>query len=150
MRRFVIPAVLVGCALGWLFAVPFFRSPSVTFPDGAVVRVEIADSPEDRQTGLSEHIFLHEDRGMLFLLDGKGRPSFWMKDMDFPIDIIWISGETVVGIEENVPVLSSGVEDGEAARYTPELPVDHVLEVNAGFAAAHGLEPGQTLDIDLP
>jgi len=144
----VVIFVIVGIVAGWHFFSPSFRSPTVTFPDGAVVRVEIADSSHERTTGLSEHIFLHEDRGMLFVFDGPAQPSFWMKDMDFPIDIIWILGETVVGIEENVPVLPEGVAEGDMPRYQPASPVDRVLEVNAGFASVHGLGLGETLDID--
>ncbi len=120
----------------------------VTLPDGTAVWAEIADSPEERRTGLSDHASLGPDRGMLFLLDEPVLASFWMKDMDFPIDIIWISGETVVSIESDVPV--PALRAGSLPVYLSETEVDRVLEANAGFAAAHGLEVGDVLDIDLP
>lgn len=126
-------------------------SPSRVFlPDGTAVAVEVADSAEERRVGLSEHVSLAPDRGMLFLFDEPGAYAFWMKDMDFSIDIIWLNGETIVGIEPNVPVPTPGVGTGDLPIYEPEFPTDRVLEVNAGLAAAHGLAPGDFLDIQLP
>ncbi len=121
-------------------------NPTVRFPDGTVIAVEIADDVEERRVGLSEHIFLDSDRGMLFLFDGPSRPPFWMKDMDFPIDIVWLHDGTVVGIESDVQPVT--VEDPPSVR--PIVDIDQVLEVNAGFAAKHGLKTGQMLDIKLP
>jgi len=120
--------------------------PTVRLVDGTVVSVEIADDAEERRVGLSEHIFLDSDRGMLFLFDEPSRPAFWMKDMDFPIDVVWLRDGTVVGIESDVPVVTDGTE----RTYKPAVEINQVLEVNAGFAAKHGLKTGQTLDIKLP
>lgn len=122
----------------------------ITFPDGTVVHAEIADSNEERRVGLSGHAFLNPDRGMLFLFDEPALQSFWMKEMDFPIDIVWISGETVVGVESDVPVPVPGTGTLDLPKYVSETPVDRVLEVNAGFAAARGLDAGDRLDIELP
>lgn len=151
MRRALLVAVVALCAaLAWAMATEKDERAAVTFPDGAVVRAEIADSSAERSVGLSQHAFLDPDRGMLFLFDEPTRATFWMIDMDFPIDIIWILDETVVGIESSVPVPVPGIGISELPTYTPESPVNRVLEVNAGFAEAHGLVPGDRLDIDLP
>lgn len=118
----------------------------VVLPDAAVVKAEIADDAEERRIGLSEHVFLDPDRGMLFLFDEPSRPAFWMKDMDFPIDIIWLRDGTVIGIEPSMPVST----DVNPPSVRPIDDINQVLEVNAGFALKHGLKPGQTLDIKLP
>ena len=120
--------------------------PTVRFPDGTVIAVEIADDAEERRVGLSEHIFLDPDRGMLFLFDEPSRPAFWMKDMDFPIDIIWLRDGTVVGIESDVQPSDERIPPS----VRPMADIDQVLEVNAGFASKHGMKTGQMLDIKLP
>lgn len=120
--------------------------PTVRFPDGTSIAIEISDDAEERRIGLSNHIFLDSDRGMLFLFDDLSRPAFWMKDMDFPIDIVWLRDGTVVGIESDLQPTT--VENPPSVR--PNDDINQVLEVNAGFALRHGLKPGQTLDINLP
>ncbi len=118
----------------------------IRIDDGTYVYAEIADDPEERRVGLSEHVSLDPDRGMLFLFDEPSRPAFWMKDMDFPIDIVWLSGGTIVGIESDVQPSDQTIPPS----VRPMADIDQVLEVNAGFAAKHGLKTGQTLDIKLP
>lgn len=120
--------------------------PTVRFPDGTVIAVEIADDVDERRIGLSNHIFLDPDRGMLFLLDGPSRPAFWMKDMRFPIDIVWLRDGIVVGIESNLQPST----DENPPSLRPIDDINQVLEINAGFALEHGLKTGQTLDINLP
>lgn len=122
------------------------HGPRVRFPDGTVIAVEIADSAEERRIGLSGHAYLDADRGMLFLFDGLSRPAFWMKGMDFPIDIIWLRDGTVVGIESSLQPAEVGIPPS----VRPIGDINQVLEVNAGFAFEHGLKTGQTLDIKLP
>lgn len=118
----------------------------IVFPDAAIVKAQIADDTEERRIGLSNHVFIEPDRGMLFLFEEPSRPSFWMKDVDFAIDIIWLRDGIVVGIESNVQPTTD--ENPPSVRPTDDI--NQVLEVNAGFASKHGLIPGQTLDIKLP
>jgi len=141
-----ILAVIFIPILIFFFLVATEQYPTVRFPDGTVIAVEIADDVEERRVGLSEHIFLDPDRGMLFLFDEPSRPAFWMKGMDFPIDIVWLSGGRVVGIESDVQLSDETIPTS----VRPMVDIDQVLEVNAGFASEHGLKTGQTLDIKLP
>jgi hypothetical protein len=116
--------------------------------DTTIVRAEISDSDIERERGLSGRDRLGETEGMLFLFDQPGRPVFWMKEMNFPIDIIWINGEMVVAVDQNIPSPSPG--DGELPVFRAETDVDRVLEVNAGFVDDHGVSVGDRLDIRLP
>ena len=79
---------------------------------------------------------LAPDRGMIFLFDREQNQSFWMKNTPLPLDMIFIStGGRIVGIHPNAePFSLKPITVGAASRA--------VLEVNAGFAAAHGLAPG--------
>lgn len=100
------------------------------------IKTEIAKTPQQITRGLSGRKSLPKNEGMLFFLGGRRIATFWMKDMLFPIDIIWIDNEKVVYIIENAqpPNASS------TPTYTPDKPATHVLEVNAGFTQKHNIK----------
>ena len=97
----------------------------------AVVWVGLARTSEEKSRGLSGRESLAEDEGLLFVFDKKDFHSFWMKDMNFPLDIIWIADNKIVGIVHNA-LVSDNINGGIPAFLSPE-PVNYVLEVNAGF-----------------
>ncbi len=104
------------------------------------IEVEIADSEEERQRGLSNRNSLGEMNGMLFLFGQDGKWSFWMKDTRIPLDIIWANSDgTIVHIEKNVE------PDSYPAAFTSDELARMVLEVNAGFVDAHGIAEGHKL-----
>ncbi len=105
---------------------------------GVTIRAEVAETAEARAQGLSNRASLPEQAGMLFLFDRPGIYGFWMKDMKFSIDIIWINDRTIVDISPNV----LPVPDGTPPTYRPRGPANRALEVKAGFAKAHGLSEG--------
>jgi uncharacterized membrane protein (UPF0127 family) len=113
--------------------------------DGTVVRAEVPTSSVDRARGLMDRDTLGDNEGMFFVFDTDDRYAFWMKDMNFPIDIIWLDSEmTVVDVETAQPCIEN------CPGYTPDSPARHVLEVPAGFAAAHGISAGSTLSTRIP
>ena len=115
-----------------------------------VFMVEVADTPESRALGLGGRDAMAPDAGMLFDLGETRIPSFSMRGMRFPLDIIWIDGDMrVQGIEADVPH-EPGVPPAELASYAPDIAVRYVLELNAGMAAEIGLEPGDAIDLRLP
>jgi len=115
-----------------------------------VFDVEIADTPDERAKGLSDRDSLDQNSGMLFIFEQKGVvPSFWMKDMRFNIDIIWIGDGKIIGIEKNVPVPAAGTEDSSLAIYSPGKPIDYVLELNAGTSDTYNFQNGNRVKINL-
>jgi hypothetical protein len=104
----------------------------------ASVRVEVADDEASRERGLSGRDELPPDNGMLFVLPND-RPSFWMKGMRFPLDIVWINHGRVVDVTARIPVPGP---DGALPTYSPRRPANRALEVNAGWAARHGVRRG--------
>ena len=112
--------------------------PSVRIA-GTEIPVEVAKTAEERAKGLSGRISLEAGLGMLFVFPEPGNYSFWMPDMNFPIDIIWITDGKVVGMEKNVP---NEFDPQNPVFYLPPEPVKYVLEVSAGFAQAHGIGIG--------
>lgn len=111
------------------------------------VRAKIAKTPEERRAGLSGVANLRDGEGMVFFFNDASHETFWMKDMIIPIDIIWIRGGVVVGVEENVREPLPGTPDVLLPRYTSPVPIDTVLEVPAGFAKRAGIEVGSAASI---
>jgi len=117
--------------------------PEVEIKVGTVsISAEVVETSSELERGLSGKPFLAENAGMYFDLGNRKISSFWMKDMKFPIDIIWIDGGEIVGIVENAPVPTETIP-----RFTSPKPVTHVLEVSAGFSDEHNLKIGDKVEI---
>jgi uncharacterized protein len=110
----------------------------------ASVLAEVADDPASRQRGLSGRDRLAAGEGMLFLLPDDS-PSFWMKGMRFPLDILWIRDGRVVDVSADVP--PPGDSNAPLPTYSPDRPANRVLEVNAGWAAEHGIRRGDAVRV---
>lgn len=119
-------------------------APTVEFTNGMIVNVEIADTQAERVLGLYGHEPLLENEGMFFVFPNKEIQGFWMKDMLFPIDIIWIDGQMVVGFQQNAQP-----ENPVKTIYYSPAPVDSVLEVQAGFVVQNEVHIGDLLDVDF-
>ncbi|MBI5817298.1 MAG: DUF192 domain-containing protein [Candidatus Yonathbacteria bacterium] len=101
------------------------------------INVDIVDTPALQERGLSGKNALLDNQGMFFIFDHSGIYPFWMKEMNFPIDIIWIDEHmSVADITKNV--LPSSFPQTFASR----VPIRYVLEVQAGFAERHGVNIG--------
>lgn len=110
--------------------------------NGVDIPIELARTETERERGLSGRASLDEGSGMLFIFEKPGVYSFWMPDMRFPIDIIWINGGKIVDISENV---SNEFDPAEPVYYFPSAPIQYVLEVNAGFAKSNGIKVGDAV-----
>ncbi len=110
------------------------------------VQVKLAKTKEDRTKGLAGVTSLETNSGMLFIFNPKANPTFWMKDMAIPLDIIWISDGKIVKIDKSVPVPAPGTEDKNLKAYSPGQLIDYVLEVNAGFSNKNNIKVGDSVD----
>lgn len=109
------------------------------------IKVEIADTAETRYQGLSNREELCNDCGMLFIFSGKQIRTFVMRDMNFPLDMIWIDDNKIVKINKNaIPEGSNSV-----MRYSSDVLVNYVLEINGGFCDGNGIEVGDSIEFDL-
>ncbi len=108
---------------------------------GNVIPVEVADSENERTRGLSDREALAGGHGLLFEFPEVGSYGFWMKDMRFPIDIVWINEDwTVVGVERNA------TPESFPEIFYPAAPIKYVLEINSGEAEKFSIEAGRKLD----
>ena len=108
------------------------------------VHVEIANSDEERMQGLSGRQALEDVDGVLFVFPETGYHGIWMKDMQFPIDIIWINDDLeIISIDEGV------APETYPRTFRPPKPARYVLETNAHFADTFGIHKGQKVTLPL-
>ena len=101
--------------------------------------VMIADDSAERTKGLGGFEKLGVDEGMLFVFDEEGKHVFWMKDMNFALDLIWIDSDMkVVYIKKNVQVCD--VESCPVINANKES--KYVFEINAGLTEEYGIKIG--------
>ncbi|OGY21101.1 MAG: hypothetical protein A3A65_03345 [Candidatus Chisholmbacteria bacterium RIFCSPLOWO2_01_FULL_49_14] len=141
----IISLILIVLGLAWLtFSVNVGkekRDLSVLRVGEQSLGVEIADSAEEWSQGLSGREQLSGDEGMLFVFDDQVRRSFWMRQMRFSLDMMFIRDGRINEIVRNVPA-PSGSQDGTEIRVQSQESADWVLEVNSGWAQEHGVEVG--------
>lgn len=96
--------------------------------------VELAITADQQARGLSGRDEIPANQGMLFVFKPAQKTSFWMKDMKFPLDIVWIHNQKIVDISRNLPPPSTDTSTKDLPTYSPSEAVDYVLEINAGQA----------------
>lgn len=112
--------------------------------NGQLLDVYLARTEQEKEIGLSAFNGIKSNQGMLFIYDLPQKPAFWMNGMKFPIDIIWINNNQVVDISKNLPVQY----DSNLTRYYPNVEVDRVLEVNAGWCEKNNITIGDKIEMN--
>ncbi|TAL19331.1 DUF192 domain-containing protein [Patescibacteria group bacterium] len=135
----VLGAVAITAAVLGFSSVQKYKT---IFLNGTAIRTELAVEAAARARGLSGRESLGTEQGMLFVFGVAERYAFWMIDMRFPIDIIWLRLGKVVDIAEAVPAPEPGTDTTDLPRYWPRLPADMVLEVAAGTVRRTKLKIG--------
>ena len=140
--------LLVGVlVIAWSFitflhqpAPEHFQTPPILKVGEHNIILEIADTDAKRTQGLSGRTALENNHGMLFIFEEPGKYGFWMKDMLFPIDIVWISADLqVVGVERNV------LPESYPQIFYPQTLINYALELNSGEAERLGIDIGEKL-----
>jgi len=107
------------------------------------IRSEVADSAAERAQGLMYRKELAENKGMLFVFEKEVLPGFWMKNMEFPLDIIWINQDKrIIGINTNALPCRDSCEN-----IVPPDKIKYALEVNAGFVEENQIKAGDRVDL---
>lgn len=147
IKNKIILSIVLFCSVAGLaagiFLVQSKSTPTIDIAGHEIV-AELAITDADKERGLSYRDALPEGSGLLFVYNNYLIPSFWMKGMKFPIDIIWIKDAMVAGYEKNVPI-----PVGE--QYLIYRPVDfinRVLEVNAGFVDKNDIKIGDAVTVN--
>lgn len=102
-----------------------------------VLSVEVAKTQTELTKGLSNRKNLDQDSGMYFELGKRESTTFWMKEMLFPIDIIWIDNGKIVKIDKDAPIPAASKQ---IPTFSSGFLVTNVLEVTAGFSEKNHVE----------
>ncbi|MFT7644879.1 MAG: uncharacterized membrane protein (UPF0127 family) [Candidatus Paceibacteria bacterium] len=105
-----------------------------------VVDASVADTLSKRIKGLSDTQFLPESVVKLFAFGVPGNHSIWMKNMNYPLDIIWLAEDgEIVHIEDNI------LPETFPESFSSPVPAWYVIEANAGFVASNTVVVGDTV-----
>ena len=141
--------VILACIL--LFSGCFSPTPKaaeITFPDGFIITAAVASTPEQQALGLSGRPSLAENGGMLFAYSQPSRPGFWMPDMSFPIDMLFLDANfTIVDANINAQPCPSR---SNCPTFTPKADCAYVLEICANCSIRHNATIGSRLKVVLP
>lgn len=107
------------------------------------MQAEVVSTPKKLYLGLSHRQQLPEGKGMLFIMGASRRHNFCMRDMRFPIDIIWIAAGKVAGLHKQL-------SPGDKGNFRAPVPVPLVLEVPGGFADRYGIKVGDSVVFQQP
>ncbi len=145
LRRALALALLWAATVSAVEVNPPLATGTIVIADRVKVTVELARTSVEQIRGLSGRPSLKPGQGMLFVYDSPRPVSIWMKDMVFPLDILWIRAGRVVAIEKRAPPLDS---TGPERVYTATA--DQVLEVPAGFTDRQKIHVGDPVRSSLP
>jgi uncharacterized membrane protein (UPF0127 family) len=113
--------------------------------NGHVFSLYLAKTSQEQEEGLAKFNKIDKNQGMLFIFQKQDYHSFWMKNMQFPIDIIFINKNKIVDIFQKVPVAV-----GEnLPTYTTKAKADKVLEINSGLSNEYKIKIGDNVEINL-
>lgn len=122
------------------------KTASVTINQKTFV-VDVAKSDYDREKGLSIYNKIPENKGMIFIFKAPDYYAFWMKDMKFAIDIIYIRDNKIIDIFQNVAYPKS--QDEKLKIIKPKEKSDKVLEINANLSSKYNFKIGDFVKIDI-
>jgi hypothetical protein len=140
----ILPAATVSFNNNQTWSDSFLYPTKTITVVGTELKVAIAQTPDEVAQGLSDRKKFSDDQGMLFLFDNSEIRTFWMKDMLFDIDMIFINDNKIVDIAINMP---QPKPFDWPATYISKKPADIVLEVNAGLSSRNGWEVGDQISL---
>jgi uncharacterized membrane protein (UPF0127 family) len=112
----------------------------ICFENNKCINSEVADTMDKRTQGLMNYEKLDSNQGMLFVFENSNKHNFWMKNMSFPIDIIWLNkNKKIVHIEENI----SPCKKDSCQVYSADKESLYVIEVKANFTQENNIKTEQ-------
>ncbi len=146
----MLKKTLISFVLFFVFLFLFFSFSSINgrFPEHKLMKMKIGNQKYDlfvsntiekRIKGLSNSPYILRNEGMIFIYENPGIYKFWMKSMNYPIDIIYVYGNIVIDIFENVS------PDSYPNLIIPNNKADKVIELNAGEVERNGIKIGSSV-----
>jgi uncharacterized protein len=138
----VLAVVLTGLVI---FSHPVQKqtNPQTIRINNQIITIEIANSADEQQRGLSGRPSLESNHGMLFVFANPSKTCFWMKDVLFNLDILWFNEQQQLIHKE-----SDVSPDTYPKNFCPPKPAKYVLEVLGGTADRVGSDPNQPFEFE--
>lgn len=106
------------------------------------IDIEIAETSYETETGLMYRKGMEEHQGMLFIFEDVRLHNFYMKNTEFPLDIVYVKDNmTIASFQENAQPL-------DEKSLPSKVPVQYVLELNAGLVQKWGLKVGDSISFN--
>ncbi|MEM4398145.1 MAG: DUF192 domain-containing protein [Candidatus Woesearchaeota archaeon] len=138
---FLFFLVLIVSVLFYFITMPLSESKNVCF-ENKCIKAEVKDEQKERELGLMFRENLPENEGMLFIFEENVNYAFWMKNMKFNIDIIFIDeNKKIVSITKNA--FPCNKPDKECELYYSNQSYKYVIEVIANFTEKYNIKEGQ-------
>lgn len=144
-KRFFILFGIILVTFIFLKIWEFHWPSSTVILDGQQLHVLVANTPDHLYKGLSNRKSLSPYDGMLFLFSFSGSQKIVMRHMNFPLDIVWIEKGKIVHIEQQA--LPDNRPENQLTIFQSLHPATVVLELPAGWVAAHGTKIGDIVKI---
>ncbi len=115
--------------------------------DNKIINIDISDNECKRELGLSGRNSLADNAGMIFIFEKDGNYDFWMKDMNFPLDMVWISADFhIVGVEKNIsPKTYDAANPKLSEIFGQNYIAQYVLELPAGYCDKNNIKVGDKI-----
>ena len=130
------------------YAATYTEGPQLVI-DGNTISVALSTTTAEIDQGLQDRPTLGASDGMLFIFKKASTYQFWMPNMSFSLDMIWIgSDHKIVDISRNAPPLP---DPSKPVWFRPSSPAQYVLEVNADYASSHNIQIGDPVQfVSIP
>jgi len=137
-----LAGLLIGCSK--TSPLDALNTREITLPGRHIIRAETAVDTRDVLRGLAFRDSLAADHGLLYVHAKTGYYGYWMYQVNFPLDMIWMDdSHTIVDLVENAPPCKTAAS--KCPHYGGLHPARYVLEINAGLIHKYGLHLGQTI-----
>lgn len=141
---FFLLSFLAGFLVGIKWQILNQKAETVLTINNQPIKVELAKTSEEIARGLSGREKLDENSGMLFVFNKSGNYPFWMKEMKFNLDAVFVNGQEVVDLAENIPFPQN---NKEPQTFLSKVDFDQVLEVNSGMIKRLNIKIGDKIEI---
>lgn len=131
--------LVVGITFLLVFLPMLLRPETKLWIGDGIFRIDVASTQIERKNGLSGKSELAADQALLMVFPGEDKYGIWMKDMNFPIDIVWLNKQKeVVYIVKNAPF------DDQTTIYKPNTSAQYVVEFPAGTTDSKSIVIGKS------
>lgn len=139
-------AIIIFIAMGLRLS-DFLNERTVTIKIAGIgYEFVVPTSEKMRIRGLSYRDSMGPYEGMYFIFDRVGINRMVMREMRFPLDMVWLNGSTITDLAENLAP-EPGRPEKELTIYSNKTPGTGVMELPAGFIKKYGLKVGDKVEI---